>query len=90
MHRSRCGMSTARFLAFEVVAAVVRQLQLALPAEAFQLSKHLIRCKPCAEMVRALKDATNALTSMPAPAGAGLMPSLQSPIARLAIRLFPS
>lgn len=45
-------------------------LNQASPAEAFQLSKHLVRCKPCAEMVRALKDASLVLTSMPGSPGA--------------------
>lgn len=48
-------------------------LNQASPAEALTISKHLIRCRMCSDMVKALKEATNVLASMPAPAAG--MPS---------------
>lgn len=62
-------------------------LNQASPTEAFQVSKHLVRCKFCAEMVRALKDASQVLASMPAGtavggvAGTGVMASQPAPVA---------
>ncbi len=40
------------------------------PGEALQLHKHLVHCAPCAQMVRSLKDAAQALGAAPASAGA--------------------